>query len=104
MLHAVKDEKDGIVELKLLLVFAMSAAFLQFTVILLDPLFASWLPLYHGAKLIFFAWLVAPQTNGALNLYNTRLEPIVEKTAFEMEQVYRRFIRSLRRRPFRTRF
>eukprot|EP01023_Acetabularia_acetabulum_P007380 TRINITY_DN1317_c0_g1_i2.p3 TRINITY_DN1317_c0_g1~~TRINITY_DN1317_c0_g1_i2.p3 ORF type:complete len:157 (+),score=31.13 TRINITY_DN1317_c0_g1_i2:102-572(+) len=48
-----------------------------------------WIPLYFEAKLLFIAWLIAPQTKGALLLYEKFIKPFLQEHASQIDPVFK---------------
>eukprot|EP01024_Parvocaulis_polyphysoides_P021685 TRINITY_DN20281_c1_g1_i1.p3 TRINITY_DN20281_c1_g1~~TRINITY_DN20281_c1_g1_i1.p3 ORF type:complete len:182 (-),score=34.90 TRINITY_DN20281_c1_g1_i1:170-640(-) len=48
-----------------------------------------WIPLYFEAKLLFIAWLIAPQTKGALLLYEKFIRPFLQEHASQIDPVFK---------------
>lgn len=46
------------------------------------------LPLYSVARLIFFAWLVLPQSQGAVRLYDEKVEPFLDRYNTQIEDFF----------------
>lgn len=46
------------------------------------------LPLYSLARLIFFAWLVLPQSQGAVRLYDEKVEPFLDRYNSQIEDFF----------------
>eukprot|EP01025_Chloroclados_australasicus_P039791 TRINITY_DN4140_c0_g1_i4.p1 TRINITY_DN4140_c0_g1~~TRINITY_DN4140_c0_g1_i4.p1 ORF type:complete len:156 (+),score=30.74 TRINITY_DN4140_c0_g1_i4:113-580(+) len=64
-----------------------------YSLISLVELFAEWIlewiPLYFEAKLVFLAWLIAPQTKGALMLYEKFIRPFLQENMAAIDPVFR---------------
>ncbi|KAG5356794.1 HVA22-like protein b [Yarrowia sp. E02] len=46
------------------------------------------LPLYSLARLLFFAWLVLPQSQGAVRLYDEKVEPFLDRYNTQIEDFF----------------
>ncbi|KAG5366474.1 HVA22-like protein b [Yarrowia sp. B02] len=46
------------------------------------------LPLYSLARLLFFAWLVLPQSQGAVRLYDEKVEPFLDRYNSQIEDFF----------------
>ncbi|CAG9331917.1 unnamed protein product [Blepharisma stoltei] len=46
----------------------------------------SWLPFYYPIKLAFLVFLFAPQTRGALKIYETAIRPILQKHMKDIDE------------------
>lgn len=46
------------------------------------------LPLYSLARLVFFAWLVLPQSQGAVRLYDEKVEPFLDRYNTQIEDFF----------------
>lgn len=46
------------------------------------------LPLYSLARLVFFAWLVLPQSQGAVKLYDEKVEPFLDRYNTQIEDFF----------------
>jgi hypothetical protein len=58
-------------------------------------LLETWIPLYHLVKIAFLLWCMLPQTQGALLIYRTVIEPILVRYEGRIDNAHHRVQRSV---------
>lgn len=85
--RALKQDLSNLELVVRLITWLVGTVYLNVCHIVLDPLFSTWLPMYHFAKVAVALWLIHPSTLGAYLIFVTRLNPWISQIIHELSDM-----------------